>query len=130
MFTDEDHAKAVQLWDKFKGAEWWPFYVAHDGAAWTICGAAVPTHVAMEIVSHHAVVHMARGGVCEIRFSNTNERAHESRQWSATRYAVALHVAEYRGSSPVDCILGLVGTPRIPRGDSDERARLHVYPEP
>ncbi len=40
-FTDADHAKAVELYDRFKGAEWWPknvhwkcfdgFWCWHDG---------------------------------------------------------------------------------------------------
>lgn len=61
-----DHAKAVELYERFKGAEWWPVLVYDHDQGWTNWGDRVRDSVALSAIAWAMVAHLYANGGCEL----------------------------------------------------------------
>lgn len=50
-FTQADHAKAVELYERFNGAEWWPVLVYDYDQGWTNWGDRVRDSIALSAIA-------------------------------------------------------------------------------
>lgn len=85
MFTDADHAKAVELYKRFGTAEWWPALMHDRSQGWTDWGDRISDFVALSVIAWAMV-----------------ERLGDTEQWadmSTGLWLMAFDDAKQRGST-------------------------------